>query len=442
MRQSTRQAWLARATPLAVFALVVLAQWPLVSNPGYFSHDELQWAARAGEAGPIPWQSWTAVDTFQYRPLTFNLWLWLSRQLFAQPPLLHAVLVGWGAANATLLMAVARRFGVARWPAACAALVFALGPFGAYVHGWVGTIADLAWVSCALLAGWLLARARSGAQAAVIAAITTATALLAKEAALAIPALLALAWWFGGRQRTWLVATLASAGVAAVYLALRSDALLHAPREGAQYSLALANIPRRWLEYQLYPAMPQKLETFSTLRDGLGGSAIASAVLWVLLVLALWRSNRRLAALFVLGGAAALAPVVPLASSWTQYGYGFAAVTAAVTAAAWPLAPRWGRAVIAAAAVLCVWHGFGVMRQMRHAGEVQAVFSPALADALQHHEGTLRLSPANPADAWIYMRLSHAIPEEGAQLDRVRVVAPGTAADFLVAADGRLVPAR
>ena len=70
-----RRAWLARATPLAVFALVLLAQWPLVSNPGYFSHDELQWAARAGTTGPIPWESWTAVDAFQYRPLTFNLWL-------------------------------------------------------------------------------------------------------------------------------------------------------------------------------------------------------------------------------------------------------------------------------------------------------------------------------------------------------------------------------
>ena len=32
---------------LAVLALVLLAQLPLVLNPGYFSHDELQWAARA-----------------------------------------------------------------------------------------------------------------------------------------------------------------------------------------------------------------------------------------------------------------------------------------------------------------------------------------------------------------------------------------------------------
>ena len=32
----------------AVFACVLIAQAPLVLNPGYFSHDELQWAAFAG----------------------------------------------------------------------------------------------------------------------------------------------------------------------------------------------------------------------------------------------------------------------------------------------------------------------------------------------------------------------------------------------------------
>ena len=37
----------ALAPALAVLALVLLAQLPLVLNPGYFSHDELQWAARA-----------------------------------------------------------------------------------------------------------------------------------------------------------------------------------------------------------------------------------------------------------------------------------------------------------------------------------------------------------------------------------------------------------
>jgi len=43
----------------AVWLLALLGQALLIANPGYFSHDELQWAAFAGTSGPIPWVSWT-----------------------------------------------------------------------------------------------------------------------------------------------------------------------------------------------------------------------------------------------------------------------------------------------------------------------------------------------------------------------------------------------
>ena len=87
-----------------------LAQWPLVANPGYFSHDELEWGSFAAQT-PVPWVSWLDIGAFQYRPLTFNLWLWLSRRLFDTPQLFHALLVAWGAGNATLLCGLARRVG-------------------------------------------------------------------------------------------------------------------------------------------------------------------------------------------------------------------------------------------------------------------------------------------------------------------------------------------
>src|SRR5690606_27760895 len=71
---------LAQAAFLSIlaFVLVGLAQLPLVSNPGYFSHDELQWAAYAAAGVRI---DWLAFDTFQYRPLTFTTWTALSRAL-------------------------------------------------------------------------------------------------------------------------------------------------------------------------------------------------------------------------------------------------------------------------------------------------------------------------------------------------------------------------
>jgi hypothetical protein len=434
--------------PLAVFALALLGQWPLLANPGYFSHDELQWAAFAGSDGPIRWSSWTAIDAFQYRPLTFNLWLWLSRHLFAQPQAFHCVLVAWGAGNAALLCALARRFGVATGPAIIAALVFALGPFAAYVHGWVGTIGDLAWVSCALLVGLVATRWPRVAVAASAAAAFTAIGLLAKEAAAAIPVLLAVAWWFDGRKRHWAAATLAAATVVVVYLALRIGVLLHAPREGAQYALSMAHVPLRWVEYQLFALLPNVFEAFTMLARGIGSRIVVAGLLWLALLAALWRGSPRIAAIFLLGGIAALAPVLPLGSSWNHYGYGFAAVTAMAVAAAWPRAPRWGRGVIAVCALLCLWHGANVMRTMRHVGQVQAVFSPALAEAVAAHASgsrgdlPLRLRPAPDADAWIFARLTHQIPSyRGVPIgERVRLVAADAPADAVIAADGRIQP--
>src|SRR5688572_33390367 len=80
----------------------------LRGNPGYFSHDELQWAARA--AAPDPADSaatdWLAVDTFQYRPLTFRLWLLLSTLAFDTPWAMHALWLGFGFGVCALLYLV------------------------------------------------------------------------------------------------------------------------------------------------------------------------------------------------------------------------------------------------------------------------------------------------------------------------------------------------
>jgi hypothetical protein len=328
--------------------------------------------------------------------------------------------------------------------------VFALGPFAAYVHGWVGTIGDLAWVSCALLAGLVATRWPRVVVAATAAAAFTAIGLLAKEAAAAIPVLLAVAWWFDGRKRHWAAATLAATAVVVVYLALRIGVLLHAPREGAQYALSVAHAPLRWVEYQLYAFVPTVFETFNTLSRGIDGRLAVAALLWLALLAALWRGSPRIAAIFLLGGIAALAPVLPLGSSWNHYGYGFAAVTAVAVAAAWPRASHWGRGVIALCVLLCLWHGANVMRTMRHVGEVQAVFSPALADAVAAHASQsrggvpLRLRPAPDADAWIFARLTHDIPSyRGVAIGkRVALVAADAPADADNTADGKLVPLR
>ena len=123
-----------RRLALPVFALGLLLQLPLALNPGYYSHDELQWAAFAQAGTPA---GLTDPGAFQYRPLTFATWMALSRALFDTPMLFHAVLVAWGAANATLLALVSRGFGLAPRVALAGALAFVLTPYAAYTHGWL-----------------------------------------------------------------------------------------------------------------------------------------------------------------------------------------------------------------------------------------------------------------------------------------------------------------
>ena len=426
----------------AAFVLALLLQLPLAFNPGYYSHDELQWAAFAQAGTPA---GWTDPTVFQYRPLTFATWMALSRALFDTPMLFHAVLVAWGALNATLLALAGRGFGLAPRVALGGALAFVLTPYAAYTHGWVGCIADLLWASCALLLALAVQRVRAAWAAAGWGLLLTAIALLAKEAAFAIPPLLLVAALVdGARRRQWLVAMLAAGVACALYLGLRADALLHAPRDGAQYALSPWNAPMRWFEYQVFAPIPPLMEVFTVLRRT--GPVLLAAALWGALLAAVWNACRRCAAVFLLGGIAALLPVLPLGAGWNHYAYGFAAVACMVVAAAWPRARRTGRIAIAAFALLTCLHGAVVMARMHQVGRIQSVFSPALAMALAARPATatlaLRLDP--DAKPWVFQRLTHEIPSyAGVAIgDRVRLVAAGMPADYRVTADGRLLALR
>lgn len=432
-----------RWLPALVFMAIFTAQLPLVLNPGYFSHDELQWAAYAAEGRAVPW---LALDAFQYRPLTFNLWMALSRALFEWPQAFHAVMVALGALNAVLAMLLSRRLGLPDHAAAAGALVFALGPYAAYVHGWIGTLADLLWVGLGLAIG-LLAASRIRPGWIVVGTVTaTIAALMAKEAALSIPALLAVAWWMSGWSRRWAMAMLASGAVAAVYLALRLDVILGGAADAPGYAVGAWNVPLRWIEYQLFPFIMTAAEAQSTLARGwIDGRTLASAFLWTALLFVLWRSGGRRAPAFLLGGLAALAPALLLDSAATQYGYAFSAVTTLVAASAWASATSWRRVLLGSMAVLMIWHGINVVRHVRRVGELQAVFSPALAEHLRTHAGPpLRLALDHEPERWAYLRLTHRIPHyDGVPVgDRVRIAEPGEQADLRVTREGGLEPLR
>lgn len=420
---------------LSLLLLALALQLPLILNPGYYSHDELQWAALAQMDTPSPWQETTS---FQYRPLTFSLWMVLSRHLFDTPMLFHALLAGWGALNSALLAGVAQRFGIPRKQAFIGALGFVLTPYAAYTHGWIGCIADLIWLSCALVLAWLVQCSARMWQAAFASVALTTVAMLAKEAAVVIPPLLALAWWWDGRKRTWLAAMLAAGGVVALYLALRLNLLLHAPREGSQYLLSITHGPVRWLEYQLFPPLLPLLEISTTLHRL--RPLLIAGLLWAGLLVALWQASRRVTAVYLLGGTISLLPVLLLGASWNHYAYGYAALASICIATAWPHASRMGRSAIAGFALCTALHGMAVMWRMQQVGRIQAIFSPALAQALQAQPSGVRLTLAPDAKEWIFQRLTHSIPSyAGVPIGQhVQLVNASQAADYRILADGRL----
>jgi hypothetical protein len=432
---------------LGGFALIaVLAQWPLLLNPGYFSHDELQWAARADlPLGSVAWLSWTDWHTFQFRPLTFNLWLLLSHALFATPRAFHAVWVVLGVGNALLLLRLMLRSAIAPPVALLFALGFVLGPYAIFTQGWVATLADLLWVGCGLLIAQLLCWAdgessRRWTACVGVFALTT-LALLAKESAIVLPALIVLAWALFGRSRLLRDAVIAAALPVVAYLSLRLNVILFSPREGDVYAWSAWSVPRQWLMYQVFPLLPSVSEIRST-------AAVSSRHLWYAMLFWLvlagvtLRANRRAGCLLLVGGAIALGPVLLLEIPSDQYGYGFAAITMFALAWAWPTLGRTGKSFAVLFVLIGVWHGVNIQRELLHDGQRQARFSPALAQAI----AKATLLPVRirlpDDDAWLYQRLTHEIPgyEHVPIGDRVRLVNRGETADYAIAADGTLVP--
>lgn len=431
-----------------VFLAGILGQLLLAGNPGYFSHDELQWgyAASGSRLADLPWMAWSAIDEFQYRPLTFNLWLVASYFLFDTPQAFHALWVLLGTAVGMLLFKVLAAWGVARAQAALGAVFFLLGPVAAHVHGWVGTLGDLLWVGAALLVCLLaLGGSTSGWQRAGKAALMGllgSCALLAKEAAIVIPALCAIAWLLSPQRRDWMPATIATAVPTLAYLVLRVGTI-DAGASGTAYAWSPASVPARWLEYHLYVFLPTTFEPLATLRAS-GGRLIASAVLCLCVYGLAFAAHWRLGLGLLAGAAAALGPVLLLGTSYAQYAYGFTAVLAGGLAAT-ACMHRPGRmkvAAIGAVVLVSTWHGVNVQRQIHDVGTVQAVFTPQLsALAAMDADAPLRLR-APDGDRWIYERLAHEVPGyRGAAYRRQAViVGAGEQASHRISPSGAITP--
>lgn len=419
-----------------VMASILVLHSPLIFNPGYLSHDELQWAFHATEhKGPAFINPlWADLHAFQYRPLTFSLWMLISRRCFDHPFLFHAIIVAISALNAGMLSLVLRKAGTAGRTAAMAGLLFGLGPYATYTHGWVATLADLIWVFCALAIALVALCASRRWSVWLASFLFTCTALLAKESGVVLPALFLLAWLFDRHRRGWLDASFFAAIPVVVYLGIRLHTILTGAPADSPYVWQLSTVPINWIKYQLYPIAIDKFGAAEV------RTLLYIVLIWCLLLASLWKAAPRYAMAFLAFGTVALGPVLVVQpAAW--YGYALSAVMGAVIALSWPRMNKWSRIATSLFVILGFLHSINLIRIIRDAGEKQSRFSPALAQAVRDGAGkAIALRVENEKDRWIYIRMTHDIHAyHGVKMDGFVILVEGDEpADYQIQADGSL----
>jgi hypothetical protein len=395
----------------AAFVLLFFVEIPLVLNVGYLAHDELVWLARADVASwhDLSWIAWNDLAPLLYRPLTSNLWLALSYAFQTSPRAMHFVFVAFGIVNAWLLARVLLARRITERTAAAAAIAFALSPYAIYVAGWVATLGDLLTLGFGLVAARAVQKAvveprcSKATGYAIASALLVALALVSKESAIVLPALLLLsAPAISYRRIAFAVAP--GAIVVAIYLALRLPVLSASADFSPAYAWSLDRIPARFAEFLLYPFMPPLFEISPTLTRS--APRLAAAALSILALLAaLASANRRAPLVWLAAYAAALAPVLVLATSYNQYGYLASAVSVAIVAAMWKDAPRAARATFLVLAAIVSVHGLTTIAPFTRIGAIQRNLYADLTGALAESPAPIRIVAADPRDAWLPARL-------------------------------------
>ncbi len=429
--------------PLAAFWLAaLLVSLPLVLNPGYFSHDELQWLAFADrdQWSDLPWQGWFDFRPFQFRPLTFNTWLLLSKLVGYQPPAMHAFIVGVGLLNAWLLRTCMIGSGVRAAVASVAVVLFLLSPHVMQVHGWVGTIGDLYCLLAALLAVRLLQLEAGRAIELIGVAVLTTLALWSKESAIVFPALM-LAAWPRRRWSLWMPIGI-SATIVLGYLALRWQTILYAPRSDAYYAWSLSNIPARLLDYAAFPFVPNLLETHVIRLHDSAWRWLLGLGLCASLLALIARVSWRVLLILVVGWIACLGPTLLLPQSASVYAYLASGWAFAVCAWAWQQSGDGPRRLLLAIAAIVSLHGFLIGGRIVQIGILQhgvyAAIEPLLPNATQANP--LRLAAENRRDHWALVRMFHEVPSwrRIPLADRLMIVTGDDDPTWLVDSDGSL----
>ena len=390
-----------------------LNSWHML--PHYFTGHVWAWKT-PGKAGPYYW------------PM-FMVWLLLNQSLFGDAAewwhftnvLMHVLVT-------LLIYAIVLQLARDRWTAAFAALLFAVHPVHIESVAWVSGITDP--LMAALLLGGFLCYIHPFRGSYPLSFVLYAAALLEKETALLLPALVfAYEWLYGTTQRKLrpaIVAVLPYAAVSAIYLAIRIKVL---------HGMVLVLTPIPWRNViETWPTMlmfylnhlvwPVNLSIFYALpvvtQPGLRNfvlPAIALAIVGIGLLL--WARGSRLAAFSIV---LLILPIIPVlnirvfAQHETVHDrYLYLPSIGLCILAALALRNITRRSVqITAAGLIAAALAFGTVTQSQHWKDNVTLFQHALTvspgnEIANQCMGTALLLQGSPADAAPYYQKALSI---------------------------------
>ena len=369
---------------IIIFTIGCLFNILLIVNPGYYSHDELSFGFHSQGFGDkalsdINWFSFLNLQAPQYRPITFNLWLFVSHFLFQYPPLFHLVVVLLGLLCGVALYALILQRSTNRRFALTALLIFSILPATAFTIGWVGTIGDFLWVlftlsmiSIAFKAeGWVKAKFRNPWKlAAAYLGIATlfVFALMSKETAIIVPGIFLLYILFIKRSKFVINSFLLISFLSVVYISLRFNALFGSSSSEA-YSVTTNAILRNLVGYFTYPFAWNDFFTYPT--QVASSYFIFSLLAHLAVIFLLWRASSRYAKVYVFSYIFTVAPLL-LIHMWSPH-YLFASSILLASAIAYILIQgKWiDKALAALLTLVLMIHSFNVQLEYYNRGLIQ-----------------------------------------------------------------------
>jgi hypothetical protein len=365
---------------IILILIALILNFLLLVNPGYYSHDELGFGFYSQGYGDrslsdIDWFSFFNIQAPQYRPITFNTWLFISHFLFQYPPLFHLVVVLLGLACGLALYHLILQISNNRIFAITSFLIFSILPSTSFTIAWVGTIGDFIWVFCSISMLSIAYKfidypniTRQILLNHIAIAIIFIIALMSKETAIIIPGIFFLYFILIKRSKFVFRSFLILSFISVIYLCLRFDALFGTGHSKA-YSVTPNAALRNLIGYWVYPFAWQDFLGYPT--DIKSLYFIFCFVAHFLICFFLWRTETKYAKVYPIAYIFTLAPILVIPMWSPHYLFASSILMSAALAFLLTHGKRISKSLIVIFTLILIVHSFNIQLEHYNRGVIQ-----------------------------------------------------------------------